>query len=66
MSITRDDRGNVREAASEAISILVRTSETTRASLLPTLVRHLDNPSPASIPSIIEGLRNFRLFYHHS
>ncbi|KAF8893189.1 hypothetical protein CPB84DRAFT_1321121 [Gymnopilus junonius] len=46
--------GNVREATSEAISILTRTSETSRSLMLPTLLCHLDNPSAASIPSITQ------------
>ncbi|KDR80999.1 hypothetical protein GALMADRAFT_222596 [Galerina marginata CBS 339.88] len=51
-----DPRGDVREAASKAISVLAKTSEISRTCMLPTLLHNLENPSPTSIPSIAEAI----------
>jgi hypothetical protein len=54
--ILSDERGNVREAASEAISVLAKTSETSRSFMLPSLLHNLENPSRVSIPSLAQGI----------
>jgi hypothetical protein len=51
-----DSRAQVREAASEAIKIMAKTSEVTRLHLFPVLMRHLDDPPPSAIVEISQGM----------
>ncbi|RDB26380.1 hypothetical protein Hypma_006519 [Hypsizygus marmoreus] len=44
-----DEREIMRKAASEAINIMAKTSETTRLHLFPSLMHHLENPSPSAV-----------------
>ena len=45
----------MREAASDALTIMAKTSETTRRNMFPTLLHNLENPSPEALPLIAKG-----------
>jgi hypothetical protein len=51
-----DVRGEVRDAASEAVSVLSKASDASRNHMFPSLLHYLENPAPASIPLIKEGI----------
>jgi hypothetical protein len=43
------------EAASDALTIMAKTSEITRRHMLPALLHKLKNPSPEALPLIAKG-----------
>ena len=45
----------MREAASDAITIMAKTSEITRRHMFPALLHNLENPSPEVLPLIAKG-----------
>ena len=45
----------MREAASDALIIMAKTSEFTRRRIFPTLLHNLENPSPEALPLIAKG-----------
>jgi hypothetical protein len=47
---------SVRQAASEAINIMARTSDETRLNLFPSLFARLDGPPPTSMRQIARGV----------
>jgi hypothetical protein len=55
----------MRDVASDAITIMAKTSETTRRHMFPALLYHLENPSPEALPLIAKGnpdhISNFRI-----
>ena len=49
----------MREAASEAITIMAETSETTRRHMFPALLDNLENTSSEALPLIAKGRSNY-------
>lgn len=45
----------MREAASEALTIMAKTSEVTRGNMFPALLHNLEKPSPEALPLIVQG-----------
>ena len=45
----------MRETASDAITIMAKTSEITRRHMFPALLHNLENPSPEVLPLIAKG-----------
>ena len=45
----------MREAASDALTIMAKRSEITRRHLFPALLHNLENPSPEALPLIAKG-----------
>jgi hypothetical protein len=45
----------MREAASDALTIMAKTSEITRCHIFPVLLHNLENPSPEALPLIAKG-----------
>ena len=45
----------MREAASEALTIMAKTSEVTRGHMFPALLHNLENPSAEALPLIVQG-----------
>ena len=49
----------MREAVSDALTIMAKTSEITRRHMFPALLQNIDNPSPESLPLIAKGRPNY-------
>ena len=49
----------MREAASDALTIMAKRSEITRRHLFPALLHNLENPSPEALPLIAKGRPNY-------
>ena len=51
----RNTRQDIREAASNALTIMAKTSETTRQDMFPALLHNLEHPSSEALPLIAKG-----------
>ena len=55
----------MREAASNALNIMAKTSEVTRRHMFPTLLHNLEDPSPEALPFIAEGKPDYIQIVHN-
>jgi hypothetical protein len=51
-----DTRQTVREAVSDALAIMAKTSDVTRGYMFPALLHRLDNPCSEALPLIAKGM----------